>query len=145
VFGGVTVRKLIESYRFQTELLQNPDFRAFDGWSFSTDNFAQAIGRALVTVTAPAAQPVSVVSGRRYRNSVTAMCADQPAQGRVQTNWHDSKGSFITTNIHVFDCSPTGATESIEVTAPANASTAIVYATGHSNVPIIITEVSFRQ
>lgn len=144
VFGGITIRKLIDSYRFQTELLKNPDFRSFDGWSFSTD-FAQTTGRALVTVTAPAAQSVSVVPGRRYQNSVSAMCADQPAQGRVQTNWVDSKGGFITASIHVFDCTPEEATQSIEVTAPANASSAIVYATGHSNVPIIMTEVYFRQ
>jgi len=144
-FGGITVRKLNDSYRFQTELLKNPGFLAFDGWSFSADKTAQTVGRASVTVTAPASQPVSVVPGRRYQNSVTAKCGDQPSQGRIQVNWLNSKGSFITTDINVFDCTPAETTQSIEVTAPANASAAIVYATGHSNVPIIITKVSFRQ
>ena len=145
VFGSITVRKLIDDYRFQTELLENPDFLAFDGWTFSTDNSAQIAGRALVNVTAPASQPVSVVPGRRYQNSVTAMCADQPTQGRVQVNWMDSKGGFITTDIKVFDCATAEATQSMEVTAPANASTAIVYATAHDNLSVIITKVSFRR
>ena len=130
---------------FQTELLKNPSFLAFDGWSFSTDKSLLTVGRALVTVTTPASQPVSVVPGRRYQNSVTAKCADQPSPGRVQVSWLDSKGGFITTDINVFDCTPAETTQSMEVKAPANASLAIVYATGHSNVPIIITKVSFRQ
>jgi hypothetical protein len=143
--GSISVRKLNDSYRFQIELLKNTDFSALDGWALSTDKPVLVAGRVSVTVATPAAQSVSVVSGRRYQNSITAMCADQPTQGRVQVNWLDSKGSFITTDINVFDCTPAETTQSIEVTAPANASAAIVYATGHSNVPIIITKVSFRQ
>lgn len=143
--GSITVRKLDDSYRFQTELLKNPGFLAFDGWTFFTNKSGQAAGQVAVTVTAPASQPVSVVPGRRYQNSVTAKCGDQPTQGRLQVNWLNSKGSFITTDINVFDCTPAESTQTMKVTAPANATTAIVYAAGHSNVPIIITKVSFRQ
>lgn len=143
--GSITVRKLDDSYRFQTELLKNPGFLAFDGWTFFTNKSGQAAGQVAVTVTAPASQPVSVVPGRRYQNSVTAMCADQPTQGRVQVNWLDSKGGFITTDINVFNCSSAETSHSMEVTAPANASTAIVYATAHGNLSVIITKVSFRR
>jgi len=143
--GSITVRKLNDSYRFQNELLKNTDFSALDGWVLSTVKPVLVAGRVTVTVATPAAQSVSVVSGRRYQNSVTALCADQPTQGRVQVNWLDSKGGFITTNINVFDCATVETTQSMEVTAPANASTAIVYATAHGSLPIIITKVSFRQ
>jgi len=143
--GSIAVRKLNDSYRFQIELLKNTDFSALDGWALSTDKPVLVAGRVSVTVATPAAQSVSVVSGRRYQNSITAMCADQPTQGRVQVNWLDSKGGFITTDINVFDCATAEATQSMEVTAPANASTAIVYATAHGSLPIIITKVSFRQ
>lgn len=145
VFGSIAVRKLNDNYRFQTELLKNTDFLSADGWVLSNGKPAQAAGRVSVTVATPASQSVSVVPGLRYQNSVTAQCTDQPSQGRVQVNWLDSKGSFITTDIRVFDCTAAETTESMEVTAPANASTAVVYATGHSKIPIIITKVSFRK
>lgn len=145
VSGSIAVRKPNDNYRFQTELLKNTDFLSADGWVFSIGKPAQAAGRVSVTVATPASQSVSVVPGRRYQNSVTTQCTDQPSQGRVQVNWLDSKGSFITTDIRVFDCTAAETTENMEVTAPANASTAIVYATGHSNIPIIITKVSFRK
>lgn len=142
-FGSITVRKLDDKYRFQTELMKNPEFSAFDGWSFSTAR-EQNVGRALVTVASPAVQPVSVTPGRKYKNSVTAKCGEQTGQGRLQINWLNSNGAFITTTINVFDCTPEETTQSMEVVAPLNASTAVVYATAHGDISLVITKVSFR-
>ena len=146
-FANITVRKLDNSFRFQTELLENTDFVNSDGWNLPSGLRLPEIAGDGITVTAvtPAVQTVEVMPERRYQNSVTAKCADQPGQGRVQVNWLDKNGGFISTDIYVFNCTLPETTRTIEVIAPANATIAAVYATGHSNLPIIITKVSFRQ
>lgn len=143
--GSITVRKLKSIYQFQTELLKNPDFSSYDGWMLPSNMHEQRSGRITVSVSSPSSQLASVVAGRRYQNSVTAFCKEQPTQGRVQVNWLDSESKFISTDISVFDCTPTATTHAMEVTAPRNASKAAVYATGHTNISIIISEVSFKQ
>lgn len=143
--GSITIRKLKNIYQFQTELLKNPDFSSYDAWMLSSDIQQQWPRRIAASVSSPSSQLVPVVAGRRYRNSVTAACKDQVTQGRVQVNWLDSMSNFISTNIQVFDCTPTAITHTMEVTAPRSASKALVYATGHTNIPIIFSEVSFKK
>ena len=143
--GSITVRKLKSIYQFQTELLKNPDFSSYDGWNMTIKTYEQTSDQITVSGSSPSLQLASVVAGRRYQNSVTAFCKEQPTQGRVQVNWLDSESKFISTDIRVFDCTPTATTHAMEVTAPRNASKAAVYATGHTNIPIIISKVSFKQ
>jgi 4-amino-4-deoxy-L-arabinose transferase-like glycosyltransferase len=143
--GAITVRKLKSSYQFQTELLKNPDFSSYDGWTFSSDIHEQRPGRIIGSVSSPLTQPVPVIERRRYRNSVTAFCLDQPTKGRVQVNWLDSKSNFLRADIETFDCKPTATTHSMEVTAPLNAAIAIVYVNGHTGIPIVFSEASFKQ
>lgn len=143
--GSIAVRKLRGGYQFQTELLKNPEFSSYEGWALPPDMYDQRSGMISVSISSPSSQLVSVVAGRRYQNSVTAFCKNQPTQGRVQVNWLDSKSNFISTDIKVFDCAPTSTTYAMEVTAPHGASTASVYATGHNSIPIIISGVSFKQ
>ncbi|MDP2203188.1 MAG: hypothetical protein Q8K07_14280 [Methylicorpusculum sp.] len=143
--GSIIVRKLKENYRFQNELLKSTDFSSYEGWELTSDTLEQRPGRVAVSVSSPASQLVSVLAGRRYQNSVTAYCKDQPTQGRVQVNWLDAKSNFISTDIKVFDCTPTAKTHAMEVTAPLGAAKAAVYATGHASIPIIFSEVSFKQ
>ena len=143
--GSITVRKLKSVYQFQTELLKNPDFSSYDGWVLPSNMHEQRSGRITVSVSSPAWQLVSVVAGRRYQNSVTAFCKEKTTQGRVQVNWLNSESKFISTDMRVFDCTLTATTHAMEVTAPRNASKAAIYATGHTNIPIIISEVSFKQ
>ena len=137
--------KVIIQLLFQTELLKNPDFSSYDGWSLPSDLHKQRSGRIIVSVSSPASQMVAVVAGRRYQNSVMAICRDQKTQGRVQVNWLDSKSNFISTDIQVFDCTPSGTTHFMEISAPRSASTAVVYASGHTSIPIIFSAVSFKQ
>lgn len=143
--GTITVHKLRSGYRFQTELLRNPDFSTYEAWTLSSGANDQPSERITVSVLSPAYQVVSVVAGRRYQNSVTAVCADQPSQGRVQINWLDSKSNFISIDIRVFDCTPSEVSHSMEVIAPRDASYAVVYASGHTEVPLIFRKVSFKQ
>lgn len=143
--GSIVVRKLKNSFQFRTELLKNPDFASYDGWTLPSGMYEQRPGTIVVSVASPASQLVPVVAGRRYKNAVTAFCRDQPTQARVQVNWLDRKSNFINTDIRVFDCTPIATTHAMEVTAPRSASTAAVYATGHTSIPIIISEISFKQ
>jgi len=143
--GTITVRKVKNGFRFQTELLTNPDFSKYEGWTLSSGANVQSSGWITVSVSSPAYQVVPVVAGRRYQNSVTAICDDQLSQGRLQVNWLDSKSNFISTDIHVFDCSLSEISHSAEVIAPRDALYAVVYASGHTNVPIILRKVSFKQ
>ena len=142
---SITVRKVEGDYLFQTELLANPTFFTYNGWTLPAGTSEQLAEGISVTVSSPAYQMVPVKSGRRYRNSVTAVCPDQPTQARLQVNWLDSKSKFISTEIRVFDCPPSEVSHSMEVIAPRDASIAVVYASGHTNLPIIFRTVSFKQ
>jgi hypothetical protein len=142
--GEISVRKLKTEYQFQTELLKNPNFSSHDGWALPTE-LQQQLGVLRVSVTSPASQSVPVVAQRSYLNSVHAMCHNQQTQGRVQVNWLDANSAFISTDIKVFECSQTSSLHSMKVTAPKTAALATVYASGHTAIPIIFSEVSFRQ
>lgn len=143
--GSISARKLKTSYKFQTELLKSPDFSSFDGWNLPVGLHEREAGRITVSVSSPASQLVSVVSGRRYKNSVTARCKDQSTQGRVQMNWLDLNANFISTDIQVFDCTQAESVHIMEISAPQGAVTAVVYASSHTSLPIIISMVSLKQ
>ncbi len=143
--GSVSVRKLKSSLQFQTELLKNPKFSSFEGWTLSSDVGGQLPGQVIVSVSSPVIQLVPVTPGRRYQNTVRAACKDLPTQGRVQVNWLDSKSNFISTNIQVFDCTPASTIYTMEVAAPESAAIAVVYGGGHTSIPIIFNEISFKQ
>ena len=56
----------------------------------------------------------------------------------------DSNSKFISTDIKVFDCSFSETSYSMEVVAPPRATIANVYVSGHTSIPIIFREVSFK-
>jgi hypothetical protein len=143
--GAITVRKLKNSYRFQKELLKNPDFSTYEGWTLTPGANDQSSKWIRVSVLSPASQAVTVSAGQRYQYSITEVCADQPSQGRLQVNWLDQKANFISTDIQVFNCTVSDSAYSMEVIAPRHASSAIVYASGHTDVPVIFKTVSFKQ
>lgn len=144
-FDSINVRKLKPKYQFQLEMLQNSDFQSPVGWTFPSRPVGYQAGRITATVSSPAWQMVPVVDGRRYQNSVTARCGDRPGQGRVQVNWLDKKAEIISADIKTFDCTANEATHVMEIAAPRGAVNAVVYASGHTDVPIIFTRVSFRR
>jgi hypothetical protein len=146
--GSVSVLRLRNDMRFQSEMLRNPDLTAIEGWGLSgTAKHNPATGSATVSVSSPMAQGVTVRPGRKYMNSVTARCVNkgEKAVGRIQVNWIDTKGQFITTNIRTFDCKDDWQTESQELVAPPNAAAAVVYGASHAEAPIEISSISFKQ
>lgn len=146
VFGTVSVRSIRPEFLFLKELIRNSDFSSQEGWSMAPGaKFDPALKTMIVSVSSNASQAVSVQGGKRYLNRVSARCAGQPSQGRVQVNWLDSQGQFIATNILPFDCESLWAEHSMEVSSPSNAVTAIVYTTGNTKIPLEFKENSFRQ
>ncbi|TKB26115.1 glycosyl transferase [Desulfopila sp. IMCC35006] len=142
--GAISIRKLDNRYRFKKELLKDPDLSTKDGWVLPTNESEKYNGILTVSVSAPAYQIVPVRPGRRYKNSITARCAIQPSQGRMQVNWLDSKSNFISTDIQVFGCTMSDTTYTMEVVAPSKSVKAVVYASSHTNIPIIFNRVSFK-
>ena len=57
----------------------------------------------------------------------------------------DGRGKFLSSSISLFDCWPTMETMARVLQAPAQARTAIVYATSHSERALVVQELSFRD
>ena len=145
-FGSISVTRFNNDYRFKKELLLNPDFSAAQGWLISDNSlFDSNSSTVLTSVSTPVTQSIKVSPGQRYKNTVMARCHNSKTQGRVQVNWHDSKGRFIRPDIQVFDCSADWDEITMDVIAPDNVATATVFATGHTNMPLIFKSVSFKQ
>lgn len=145
-YGSLSVRKLKTDYRFKTELLNNPIFTSIQSWALAPGaKYDADTGVISTNVASSATQVVSVYSGQRYLNSVVARCDKEPTMGRIQINWLDIKGQFVNVDIKTFECTPTWAEHSMEVTTPPNAVNAVVYVTGHTATPLEFKSNSLRQ
>jgi hypothetical protein len=145
-YGSLSVRKVKTDYRYKTELLSNPDFKSIQGWALAPDaKYDSDKGIISVNVASSATQVVSVSSGQRYLNSVVARCTKEPTMGRIQINWLDIKGQFDNVDIKTFECTPTWAEHSMEVTTPPNVVNAVVYVTGHTATSLEFKSNSLRQ
>ena len=145
-YGSISVRKIKTDFRFKAELLVNPEFKSIDGWSLTPGaKYEVDTGVVLASVAFPVAQVVAVSPGRRYLNAVVARCAKEPTLGRVQINWIDAKGQFVSTDIKTFECSPVWTEHTMEVSVPSNAVNAVVYTTGHTSIPLEFKSNSLRK
>ena len=147
-FGSLNVRKVKETYRYKTELLINPNFDSISGWSLVGDaKYDSSTGIILASVTSPAYQGVAVTPGKHYKNVVVSRCAKEKeaAIGRIQVNWSDVKGQFVGVDIRTFECTPTWVEHTMDVTAPPNAVSAVVYVAGHFSIPVEFKGNSLRQ
>ncbi|WP_248799628.1 ArnT family glycosyltransferase [Pseudomonas sp. MWU13-2105] len=144
--GDVELRKLSDAYRYTQETLKNSDFSSLDGWNLTLPSIYDPIEKTFtVDVKNPATQAVAIEAGRSYKTIVSSRCSTRPAKGRIQVNWINAKGNFITTNIEVYDCSNDWVIHEMIVTAPKDATTAIIYASGHTETPLAFKSVSFRK
>ncbi|KJZ55932.1 phospholipid carrier-dependent glycosyltransferase [Pseudomonas marginalis] len=144
--SGIELRRYNDTTRYTLEMLKNSELLSAEGWSLAsplTYDDSQKIFS--VNVKEPATQAVTVEAGRSYKNSVSVRCSAGVTQGRIQVNWHDAQGAFISTNIQVYTCSSDWQSHEMTVTAPAQATTAIIYASGHTEEPLVFKSVSFKQ
>ncbi|MFQ6559860.1 phospholipid carrier-dependent glycosyltransferase [Pseudomonas sp. Lb2C1-1] len=141
--GDMELRKLNDTH---DEHLLNPELSSLEGWSLTSPATYDAARKILtVSVKTPATQRVDVTPGLTYINSVSARCATTATTGRVQANWMDEQGDFLTTSIETFDCTTQWETHEMNVVAPANATSVIIYASGHTDTPLEFKSLSFRQ
>ncbi|SCW92806.1 phospholipid carrier-dependent glycosyltransferase [Pseudomonas sp. NFACC05-1] len=141
--GDMELRKLNDTHY---EHLLNPELSSLEGWSLTSPSTYDASRKILtVNVKTPATQRVEVTPGLTYINSVSARCATTVTAGRIQANWMDDQGNFITTSIETFDCTTQWETHEMSVVAPANAASVIIYASGHTDTPLEFKSLSFRQ
>lgn len=144
--GTIHIRTMKVEYLYSLELLGNSGGLDQGYWYFSSGVLYDPKDKTcLVTVAENATQLVPVKGGRWYFNSVTARCDNQSAQGRVQVNWLDKNNQFISTNIRVFDCKNDWNDYGMEIRAPKEAQSAMVYMSGHNSHPVEFKHVSFRQ
>jgi len=145
-YGSISVRRVRADYRFQAELLKNPEFSSTDGWALAPGAGYDAVSGVITTsVAASATQALAVSPGQRYLNTVVARCFKEATLGRVQINWLDDKGQFVTADLKTFDCTPDWTEQAMEVTAPTTAAVAIVYVIGHTATPLQFKSNSLRQ
>ena len=102
-------------------------------------------GEVTVSVDNNVSQFVEIIPLRQYLNTVSAKCAVEPAQGRIQINWLDDDRQFISTSIEVFDCETDFTTHSMIITSPAEARFAVVYTSGHSAKSVIFNNNSLQM
>ena len=135
-----------ESTFFKTELLTNPNFASANAWNLPmAANYDLKNGIISASVDSPATQYVGVTSGRYYLYTIVARSAKEGIQGRMQINWLNKRGKFITTDIQVYNCSSTWTKHTMKVIAPPNVSTAVVYVGGHSSIPVEFKSCSLRE
>lgn len=147
-YGSVSVRRITTEHQFRTELLTNPNFTSIDGWALVEGARYDAItGYITVTVASPAVQQVAVSAGRKYLHTVVARCAKDAARavGRIQINWTDINGKYVSTDIRTFECSSDWTEHTQEVTAPPNSGFAVVYAAGHTSAQVEFKSNSLRR
>jgi hypothetical protein len=141
--GPITIRVLKERFLFRNELLRNPEFLSFEGWSLPKTE--QTPGQIEVSVTSNSVQRIPAAEGQRYKNTVTALCERQNTQGRMQITWLGENSRYIKTDAKIFDCTAVASTHQFTVIAPRDSTTAVVFATGHTDISLVFTEVSFRR
>ncbi len=142
--GSISVRVLREEYQFNTELLNDTGFSEGGSWQLS-EGAKVVINGVIIRRKSAAIQVVPVTPGGHYLFTVKASCLSKPAKGRLQINWLDIESRFLTTDIRVFDCTQLASSHSMAVVAPNDGFNAVIYATGHTDEPLVIHEVSFRK
>jgi hypothetical protein len=143
IFG---VGKIKSSDFFKKELLTNSDFASANAWNLPVaENYDFKNGIISASVDSPATQYVGVTSGRYYLYTIVARSTKEGVQGHMQINWLNKSGKFITTDIQVYDCSPTWTKHTMEIIAPPDASGAVVYVDGHSLIPVEFKSCSLQE
>jgi hypothetical protein len=140
-----------------SELLSNPGFESVAGgwpasWGHAGNPIIDASGKqsysGSVAVRCIGAenvlyQPVTVKEGETYALSYTGKGIKDGETARLQVNWSDGGGRFLTTNLQMIRLSPDWKRYEMTVTAPLGAAYAMVYASCHDNGSAWLDDFSF--
>jgi len=141
--NGVSIRKLNEEPLFQNNLIPANGFSG--NWHVDSVVTLLPDQSVKVTVTSPASFAVPIKPGKKYRYIAEASSAELAAKGRLQVNWLNSVGNIVHVDIQVFDSTAQFTEYTMDVTSPADATTAVVYASGHEEKPVIFKKVLFLK
>lgn len=145
-FNQISVRQILDQFRFKKELLKNTNFASLDGWSVDSKVIINADKTISVFYgSAAISQIVAVNAKKEYLNKVTARCLNSPAAIHTQINWINAKNQPIGINIRVFDCNKEWETYQAIIIAPKNATTAVVSITSQTDLPVQIRNASLKS
>lgn len=141
--NGITLRKLNEALIFQNNLITANGFSG----NWNVDSIVTLLSDRSIKVTdnATAFIAVPIEPKKKYRYIAEASGAELKANGRLQVNWLNSVGKIVHVDIQVFESNPEFTEYTMDVTAPADATTAVVYASGHGDKPVIFKKVLFLK
>jgi hypothetical protein len=141
------------------ELLENPSFEPgpgalLAGWQpvgnpgFDVSGRSSHGGVAAVHASSTSdllVQSVAVRAGDQYLLSIHARATEGDQQARLQVNWHDSGGKPISASLEAVPVGPQWKRYEALVQAPAQAGTAIVYATPEVGSSVWYDDFSFAE
>jgi hypothetical protein len=143
--GTVSLRRLQRPLLFARELLASTDFSQGSPWNLAPGaKLDREAGGVVVTPQAGAFQKVPVKPRRTYLNTISARCDNDNVMGRLQVNWVDNAGKFLSVDSLPYPCSADWSIHSFEVPAPKKAAFAVVYATGHAGGAVTVRLNSFK-
>jgi hypothetical protein len=142
-----------------SELLSNPGFESVAGgwpasWGRAGNPIIDASGKrsysGSVAVRCIGAenvlyQPVSIKEGETYVLSYTGKGVMDGETARLQVNWSDANGGFLTTSLQMIRLSQEWKRYEMAVTAPNRAAFAVVYASCHDKGSAWLDDFSFAS
>lgn len=103
----------------------------------------EATGAVRVSVGDLLYQTIPASGGETYRLAVEARCAEQRTEYRLQVFWLNKEGRSLDLDLLTVPCTPDWKEESALLRAPPTTHLAVVYATGHDAVHVLVRRVSF--
>jgi hypothetical protein len=101
-------------------------------------------GVAKVTLSDNLIRGIAIDDSVTYRYSMEVRSTIPGALMRLQINWHDGAGAFLTTTIVQRRCSAHWSVYAADMTPPPGAKTGIVIVGAHTAMPVLVRSVSLR-
>jgi hypothetical protein len=127
---------------FTNQINKAPLFESKQNWS---DGYLKAIGHGAGVVVGPGAENANI-----FTQSFTAKANESfkivarassvnklTAMGRIQINWVDPNGKFISVSTHGFEVTPRESTVEHYVVAPPGVATGILYVTADGSESVV--------
>lgn len=142
-FNTISVLRIKDNYLYQDDILEGKGSKY--SW-LKWNNFNSSIflnDRIDVSQKTAIHLVINIQPNVQYLNRAKVSCSNAPALGRLQVTWLDIQKKNIKSDLRVISCSDEVTTEEMVIDSPSNARYAIVYATGHEQVPISFYDMQF--
>jgi hypothetical protein len=148
--AGTHLRRVLSRLRnsplLMTELFDPRQFPA--GWQEWQRNGNVAVapgsGEAEVTLANTLFRGVTIDDSAVYRYSLEAFSRVPGALVRLQINWHDASGKFMSAAIETRQCGMRWMVYAMDMKPPPGTRTGIVIVGGHTPAPVLVRSVSLK-